>query len=134
MFPAMRRRRKRRFTSHSTRNGRTVSCLLDVDQSNAIPPITPYVIMRVGRVPVVSYVRPGSEDIKPLIEAIAGDHAAALLQNHGPIVAGKSLEAAVFGIEELEEAAKLVILTRGMAVRHLDQTVIDDLDRHFKLK
>ena len=111
-----------------------VSCLSDVDQSNAIPPITPYVIMRVGRVPVVPYVRPGSADIKPLIEVIAGDHAAALLQNHGPIVAGKSLEAAVFGIEELEEAAKLVILTRGMAVRHLDQTVIDDLDRHFKLK
>lgn len=111
-----------------------VSCLSDVDPTNAIPPITPYVIMRVGRVPVISYVRPGSAEIIPLVEAIAGDHPAALLQNHGPIVAGKSLESAVFGIEELEEAAKLFILTRGMAVRLLDQTVIDDLDRHFKLK
>lgn len=118
---------------HST-HATALSCLPDVDPMDAIPPITPYVVMRVGRVPVVAYTRPGSADIKPLIEKIAGSHAAALLQNHGPIVAGNSLDAAVFAIEELEEAAKLVILTRGMAVRMLDQDAIADLDQHFKLK
>lgn len=118
---------------HST-HATALSCLSDVDPQDAIPPITPYVVMRVGRVPVVAYTRPGSADIKPLIEKIAGSHAAALLQNHGPIVAGNSLDAAVFAIEELEEAARLVILTRGMAVRMLDQNAIADLDQHFKLK
>ncbi len=111
-----------------------LSCLSDVDTTDAIPPITPYVVMRVGRVPVVAYTRPGSADVKPLIEKIAGDHAAALLQNHGPIVAGNSLDTAVFAIEELEEAAKLLILTRGMSVRTLDASAIADLNQHFKLK
>ncbi len=118
---------------HST-YATALSCLSDVDPMDAIPPITPYVVMRVGRVPIVAYTRPGSADIKPLIGKIASSHAAALLQNHGPIVAGNSLDAAVFAIEELEEAAKLVILTRGMAVRMLDQSAIADLDQHFKLK
>lgn len=118
---------------HST-HATALSCLSDVDPLDAVPPITPYVVMRVGRVPVVAYTRPGSADIKPLIEKIAGSHAAALLQNHGPIVAGNTLDAAVFAIEELEEAAKLVFLTRGMAVRMLDQNAIADLDQHFKLK
>jgi ribulose-5-phosphate 4-epimerase/fuculose-1-phosphate aldolase len=90
--------------------------------------------MRVGRVPVVDYTRPGSPAIKPLIAALAAEHPAVLLQNHGPVVAGPSLDAAVFAIEELEEAARLAIITRGMAVRMLDVEAIADLNLHFKLK
>lgn len=36
-----------------------------------------------------------------------------LLANHGPVVAGKSLDAAVYNAEELEETAKLFLLLRG---------------------
>ena len=79
-----------------------LSCLSDIDTDDAIPPITPYVVMRVGRVPVVPYTRPGSAEIKPLIESLAAGHAAVLLRNHGPVVAAASLDAAVFAIEELE--------------------------------
>lgn len=118
---------------HSTYST-ALSCLTDVDPSDAVPPITPYVVMRVGKVPLVPYKRPGSADIKPLIEALARDHPAVLLQNHGPVVAGANLDAAVFAIEELEEAAKLAVLTRGMAVRWLDEAAIADLDRTFKLR
>ena len=119
---------------HST-YATALSCLSDVDPTDAIPPITPYVVMRVGRVPVVAYTRPGSADMQ------AADRSdrrqitpLRCSQNHGPIVAGNSLDAAVFAIEELEEAAKLIILTRGMAVRLLDQNAIADLNQHFKLK
>jgi ribulose-5-phosphate 4-epimerase/fuculose-1-phosphate aldolase len=118
---------------HST-YATALSCLSDVDPRDAIPPITPYVVMRLGRVPIVSYTRPGAPEIAPLIDALAADHAALLLANHGPIVAGASLSAAVFAAEELEEAAKLVILTRGMRTRMLDAAAIADLDRHFKLR
>jgi ribulose-5-phosphate 4-epimerase/fuculose-1-phosphate aldolase len=118
---------------HST-YATALSCLADVDPTDAIPPITPYVVMRVGRVPIVPYTRPGSAEIKPLIEALAGDHAAVLLENHGPVVTAATLDAAVFAIEELEEAAKLAILLRGMPVRHLDPSAIADLNQHFKLK
>lgn len=118
---------------HST-YATALSCLLDVDPADAIAPITPYVVMRVGQVPVVPYTRPGSEAVKPLIDALAARHPAVLLQNHGPVVAGASLDAAVFAIEELEEAAKLAIILRGMSVRHLDAGAITELNQHFKLK
>lgn len=118
---------------HST-HATALSCLADIDPDNAIPPITPYVVMRVGRVPVVPYTRPGSADVAPLIRAKAPDHPAILLANHGPVVAGASLESAVFAMEELEETARLVLLTRGMAVRHLAPQEIADLEATFKLR
>jgi 3-dehydro-4-phosphotetronate decarboxylase len=108
-----------------------LSCLADTDPDNAIPPITPYVVMRVGRVPVVPYTHPGDAAVAPLIAAKAPAHAAILLGNHGPVVAGASLEAAVFACEELEETAKLVVLARGMAVRQLDETQVRELQARF---
>lgn len=118
---------------HST-HATALSCLADIDPDNAIPPITPYVVMRVGRVPVVPYTRPGSADVAPLIRARAPDHPAILLGNHGPVVAGTTLESAVFAMEELEETARLVLMTRSMAVRHLDHQEIADLEATFKLR
>lgn len=118
---------------HST-YATALSCLADIDHADAIPPITPYVVMRVGTVPVVPYTLPGSADVKPLIAAIVGEHSAALLENHGPIVSGRTLDAAVFAIEELEEAAKLAIITRGMPVRYLSWNAIDDLNKTFRLR
>lgn len=118
---------------HAT-HATALSCLADVDPADAIPPITPYVVMRVGRVPVVPYTRPGSADVAPLIRAKAPGHAAILLANHGPVVAAASLDAAVFAMEELEETARLVLLTRGMAVRHLSAAEIADLEATFTLK
>lgn len=117
---------------HST-YATALSCLSDVDPKDAIPPITPYVVMRVGQVPVVPYTRPGSAEVKPMIDALAADHPAVLLENHGPVVAGATLDAAVFAIEELEEAAKLAIILRRMHARNLDWAAIADLNRHFKL-
>lgn len=111
-----------------------LSCLSDVDPEDAIKPVTPYVVMRVGRVPVLPYTAPGSADVAPLVLARAGDHAAVLLANHGPVVAGTSLESAVFAAEELEETARLLVLTRGMSVRQLDATQIAALEARFKLK
>ena len=118
---------------HST-HATALSCLADTDPDDAIPPITPYVVMRVGRVPVVPYTRPGSADVAPLIRAKAPGHPSILLGNHGPVVAGATLESAVFAMEELEETARLVLMTRGMAVRHLGSQEIADLEATFKLR
>lgn len=118
---------------HST-YATALSCLADIDPEDAIPPVTPYVVMRVGRVPLVPYTHPGSADVKPLILAKAPDHAAVLLGNHGPVVSSKTFEAAVFAAEELEETAKLVLLTRGLNVRQLSPKVVAELDQMFRLK
>ncbi len=118
---------------HST-YATAISCLADIDPEDAIAPITPYVVMRVGRVPVLPYTKPGSADIAPIIRKRAERHAGVLLANHGPVVAGASLESAVFAIEELEETAKLILLTKGMAVRHLEPAAVADLESTLKLR
>lgn len=111
-----------------------LSCLADTDPADAIPPITPYVVMRVGRVPVLPYTLPGSPDVAPFVRAAAPDHAAVLLANHGPVVAGLSLDAAVYAAEELEETAKLVVLTRGLPVRNLDTDQVAVLNATFRIR
>jgi ribulose-5-phosphate 4-epimerase/fuculose-1-phosphate aldolase len=118
---------------HST-YATALSCLADINPDDAIPPITPYMVMRVGPVPVLPYTPPGSSDVEPLLAEKAPDHAAVLLANHGPVVAGLSLDAAVYTAEELEETAKLVMLTRGLNVRHLDGGQIATLTSMFQLK
>jgi ribulose-5-phosphate 4-epimerase/fuculose-1-phosphate aldolase len=116
---------------HST-YATALSCLAEIDPADAIPPITPYVVMRVGRVPCVPYVRPGDPAMGDLIRALEGRHAAVLLANHGPVVCGADLRSAVFAAEELEETAKLVLLLRGQRVRQLDAAQIDELNMVFR--
>lgn len=118
---------------HST-HATLLSCLADVDPNDAIPAITPYVVMRVGRVPVIPYSAPGDAAVAPLIRARATNHAAVLLANHGPVVAGPSLEAAVYAIEELEETAKLAVLSRGLDVRRLTAGQVDEIEKRFPLR
>jgi ribulose-5-phosphate 4-epimerase/fuculose-1-phosphate aldolase len=113
---------------HST-YATALSCLDDTDPDDTIAPITPYVVMRVGRVPLLPYTHPGSADVRPLVLAKAGEHAAVLLANHGPVVSGRSFRDAVFAAEELEETAKLVFLTRHLQVRRLDPRIVAELEQ-----
>jgi ribulose-5-phosphate 4-epimerase/fuculose-1-phosphate aldolase len=57
-----------------------------------------------------------------------------LLANHGPVVAGPSLESAVFAAEELEETARLVHLARGSPIRLLTPPQVAELDARFRLR
>src|SRR3954468_15139677 len=112
---------------HSTQ-ATAVSCLPDVDQSNPIPPLTPYFVMRVGRqMPIIPYYRPGDPAMEPAIHAAARDARAVLLANHGPVISGRTLTDAVYAAEELEEAAKLFLLLRAAAPHLLSPRQVDDL-------
>ena len=96
-----------------------------------LPPITAYYVMRIGRLPLVPYFRPGDKGLAAAVGALAADHHAVLLANHGPVVAGKTLEDAVYNAEELEETARLYLMTEGRRTRWLTAGQIDDLGRHF---
>ena len=96
-----------------------VSALADIDAANVLPPITAYYVMRVGRLPLVAYYPPGDPALADAVQRLAGKHHAVLLANHGPVVAGSTLDAAANAIEELEETAKLFLLLRGSKVRLL---------------
>ena len=65
------------------------------------------------------YYRPGDPAVADAIKGLAGKYSSVLLANHGPVVSGDTLEAAVFAIEELEETAKLYLLLRGLNPRYL---------------
>jgi ribulose-5-phosphate 4-epimerase/fuculose-1-phosphate aldolase len=108
-----------------------VSCLDGLDPRDVIPPITAYYVMRVGALPLVPYYRPGDQALGPAVEALADRHHAVLLANHGPVVAGTTLDAAVYAIEELEETAKLFLLLQGRAIRPLTAEQVADLKAHF---
>ncbi len=98
-----------------------VSVLADVDPANVLPPITAYYVMRVGRLPLVPYYPPGDAGLAEAVRRLAGKHHAVLLANHGPVVAGSSLDAAANAIEELEETAKLFLILRGSKIRPLTE-------------
>ena len=116
---------------HST-YATALSCLADLDPEDCIPPLTPYVVMRVGRVKLVPYFRPGDARGGTLIEALGGQYGAVLLANHGPVVSGKELTATVYAAEELEETAKLLVTLRGAPVRMLTAEDVAELQQAFK--
>ncbi len=96
-----------------------VSCLADVDPADVLPPITAYYVMRVGRLPLVPFYLPGDRDLAEAVRRLANRHHAVLLANHGPVVAGRDLDAAVYAVEELEETARLHLLLHGHRTRPL---------------
>jgi ribulose-5-phosphate 4-epimerase/fuculose-1-phosphate aldolase len=105
-----------------------VACLSDASADNPIPPLTPYFVMRVGRrMPVVPYFRPGDAAMEPAVLHAASTARAVLLANHGPVVSGHTLSDAVYAAEELEEAAKLFLLLRGVPTRLLSPAQVEDL-------
>ena len=116
---------------HSTM-ATAIACLAAPEETQPIPPLTPYFVMRVGRrLPVVPYYRPGDPAMEPAIALAAAEARAVLLANHGPVVSGKTLTDAVYAAEELEEAARLALLLRGAVPRLLQPAQIDDLLANF---
>ena len=111
---------------HSTHSV-AVSCLAEVDPGDVLPPITAYYVMRVGKLPLVPYFRPGDLALAEAVRGFAGKHHSVLLANHGPVVAGSSLDAAVNAVEELEETAKLYLLLRGAKTRFLTPEQVREL-------
>lgn len=105
-----------------------------------IPPITPYYVMKVGHVPLVPYHRPGDPDVAKRVAAMIeeGRRAdkplrAVMIERLGPNVWHRSLSAAMAALEELEETARLWLLS-GRAVDPLSDAAITELKQNFKLR
>lgn len=118
---------------HSTHSV-ALSMLPEVDPDNVLPPLTPYSIMRLGKVKLLPFFRPGDAAMGEAIRGLAGRRSAVLLANHGPVVAAKDLEAAVYAMEELEETARLALLTRGLNPRLLGESEVRSIVDHFDVE
>ena len=111
---------------HST-HAVAISVLVDIDPEEPIPPITAYYVMKIGKLILLPYYAPGDMSLANAVREVAGKHHAILLANHGPIVAGKNLQSAVYATEELEETAKLFLLLRGSKMAVLGPDQVADL-------
>lgn len=105
-----------------------------------IPPVTPYYVMKVGHVPLVPYHRPGDPEVAKRVAAMIGEAVradkplrAVMIERLGPNVWHRSLSAAMAALEELEETAKLWLLS-GRAVDPLTEEAIAELKQNFKLR
>lgn len=110
-------------SSHSV----AVSLLDGIDTADVLPPITAYYVMRIGYLPLVPYFKPGDMALAEAVRTQSKRHHAILLANHGPVVAGTSLNAAVDAVEELEETAKIFLLLGNRRGRFLSPRQIEEL-------
>lgn len=111
-----------------------LSLLPTENESDWLPHLTPYGIMQLGQVRLLPYHLPGSPALGEAIRGLAGRHSAVMLANHGPVVTGKTLEAATYAAEELEQTAKLAYLTRGLEVNSLNPSQVEAVVRQFDVE
>lgn len=104
-----------------------LSMMEDADADNFLPQLTPYSIMKLGKVKLLPVFLPGDPAMGEAVRGLAGKRSAVMLANHGPVVSGKDVEAACYAIEELEDTARLAMLTRGMPIRALTPEQVRDV-------
>lgn len=107
------------------------SMMPDVDPENALPPLTPYSIMKLGKVKLLPFFVPGDPAMGEAVRRLAGRRCAVLLANHGPVVAGETLEAAGNAIEELEYTAQLAMLMLGHPAKPLSADQVQQVVQAF---
>ena len=110
------------------------SMIPDVDADDFLPPLTPYAIMQLGKVKLLPFFLPGDPAMGDAVRGLAGKRSAVMLANHGPVVAGKDVEAACNAIEELEETARLAMLLRGVNARALTDEQVHAVIRKFDVE
>ena len=102
-----------------------------------VPPITPYFVMKVGHVPLIPYHRPGDPAVADAVAARIAAMAArgtpiraVMLDRLGPNVWHRSPAEASAVLEELEETARLWLLSTPRP-QPLGEREIDELRRAF---
>ena len=101
-----------------------LSMMPDADTDNFLPPLTPYGIMKLGKVKLLPFFLPGDPAMGEAVRGLVGKRSAVMLANHGPVVAGKDIEAACNAIEELEDTARLAMLTHGLSPQMLTEAEV----------
>ena len=110
-----------------------LSMLPGADADNFLPPLTPYGIMKLGKVALLPFFLPGDPAMGEAVRGLAGKRSAVMLANHGPVVAGKDVEAACNAVEELEDTARLTLMTRGMSPQGLTDDQVRAVVTRFDL-
>lgn len=111
-----------------------LSMMPDANPDNFLPALTPYAIMKLGKVKLLPFFLPGDPAMGDAVRGLAGKRTAVMLANHGPVVAGADVEAACNAIEELEDTARLAMLTRGLSPRMLSSEDVQRVVTKFNVE
>ncbi|WP_299611072.1 aldolase [uncultured Tateyamaria sp.] len=111
-----------------------LSMLPGADADNFLPPLTPYGIMKLSKVQLLPFFLPGDPAMGDAVRGLAGKRSAVMLANHGPVVAGRDVEAACNAIEELEDTARLALMTRGMGAQGLTEDQVQAVVTRFDVE
>jgi len=95
-------------------------------EADVLPPITPYYVMKVGHIPLIRYRRPGDPQVAEQIAALADSVRGVLLERLGPVVWERSVAQASYALEELEETARLWLMTNPKPAP-LDEAALEEL-------
>lgn len=95
-------------------------------QQAILPPITPYQVMKVGRIPLIDYCRPGSPEVAAQAGMLAAAVKGIMLERLGPVIWSATVTRAAEILEELEETAKLWLMTNPKPAA-LDNAALLDL-------
>ncbi|MGF6726089.1 ribulose-5-phosphate 4-epimerase/fuculose-1-phosphate aldolase [Paraburkholderia sp. GAS41] len=99
-------------------------------EADVLPPITPYYVMKVGHIPLIRYRRPGDPEVAEQIAALADTVRGVLLERLGPVVWERSVAQASYALEELEETARLWLMTNPRPAP-LDAAALEELRNVF---
>ena len=111
-----------------------LSLMPDANADDFLPHLTPYGLMKLGRVKLLPFFLTGDPAMGEAVRGLAGKRSAVMLANHGPVVAGRDVEAACNAIEELEDTARLAMMTRGMGARALSDEQVAAVVRAFDVE
>ncbi|WP_106804422.1 aldolase [Pseudomonas sp. S5D5] len=95
-----------------------------------LPPLTPYQVMKVGHIPLIGYQRPGSLKVAEQVAQLANRVRGVMLERLGPVVWESSVAKASYALEELEETARLWLMSNPRPAP-LDQAALDELRETF---
>lgn len=99
-------------------------------EDNILPPLTPYQVMKVGPIPLIGYERPGSPKVAQRVAQLANSVRGVMLERLGPVIWETSVAKAAYALEELEETARLWLMTNPKPAP-LDQAALDELREVF---
>lgn len=91
-----------------------------------LPPLTPYQVMKVGHIPLIGYQRPGSPKVAEQVAQLANRVRGVMLERLGPVIWESSVSKASYALEELEETARLWLMSQPRP-EPLDQHALDEL-------
>jgi len=95
-----------------------------------LPPLTPYQVMKVGHIPLIGYQRPGSPKVAEQVAQLANSVRGVMLERLGPVVWESSVSRASYALEELEETARLWLMSNPKP-EPLDRAALDELRETF---